>query len=80
MFAKRGGRDIVRIMSLVNMHLSICYRIVAVGGALLQIFCAANWTGPPLIAIEPITNEKWQQLCLEELSINGEVGWDELPW
>ena len=44
-----------------------------VGGALLQLFCAANWTGPPLIAIEPITNEKWQQVCLEDLSIAGEV-------
>lgn len=44
------------------------------GGALLQLFCIANWTGPPLTAIEPITNEDWQQLCLEDLSIAGEVG------
>ena len=44
-----------------------------VGGALLQLFCTANWTGPPLTAIESLTNEDWQQLCLEELSIGGEV-------
>lgn len=45
---------------------------VMVGGALLQLFCTANWTGPPLTAIEPITNEDWQQVCLQDLSIGGE--------
>ena len=44
-----------------------------VGGALLQLFCTANWTGPPLNEIQPITDEIWQETCLEELSIGGEV-------
>lgn len=51
-----------------------------VGGALLQLFCMANWTGPPLAAIEPITSEDWQQVCLEDLSIAGEVRHNEFPW
>jgi len=44
-----------------------------VGGALLQLFCIANWTGPPHVSIEPITNEEWQEVCVEDLSIAGEV-------
>ena len=59
-------------MSLI-MSIMISCSAVMVGGALLQLFCIANWTGPPLTAIEPITDEGWQQLCLEDLSIAGEV-------
>lgn len=50
-----------------------CCSAVKVGGALLQLFCIANWTGPPLTPIEPITDEDWQQMCLDDLSIAGEV-------
>ncbi|XP_065914179.1 tetratricopeptide repeat protein 27-like isoform X2 [Dysidea avara] len=46
--------------------------VVMVAGALVELFCRANWTGPPLPPLQPITDKQWQQVCLEEMSIAGE--------
>ena len=39
----------------------------------MELFCRANWTGPPLPLLQPITDKQWQPACLEEMSIAGEV-------
>ena len=61
------------------ISLWVCPSVVMVAGALVELFCRANWTGPPLPPLQPITDKQWQQVCLEEMSIAGEVGVSGLP-
>ena len=72
MFTERRGSGSVSDVINNIIHYDCCSAVM-VGGALLQLFCIANWTGPPLTPIEPITDKNWQQICLEDLSIAGEV-------